>query len=118
MGSLGIVEFVTLDGVMQGFHGPDPNDPGFAHGGWGVRYADQMQFDAGVAAQPATAAYLFGRRTYEAMITFWPTQPDDNPMAKHLNDTPKYVVSNTIREVSWAQLPAPRRRPGRGDARP
>lgn len=98
MGRLGCVEFVTLDGVMQGFHA---EEPGFAHGGWGRPYADQMQFEAGVQAQPQASAYLFGRRTYEEMARFWPFQPDDNPMAAHLNHTPKYVATRTLEELTW-----------------
>lgn len=100
MGALGCVEFVTLDGVMQGFSAED--EPGFAHGGWGRPYADRMQFEAGVAAQPQASAYLFGRRTYEGMAAFWPNQPDDNPMAAHLNRTPKYVATRTRTELAWA----------------
>ena len=100
MGSLGVVEFVTLDGVVQGFHGPDERD-GFAHSGWGVPYADETAYRAGVEAQPNASAYLFGRRTYEEMARFWPSQPDSNPMAAHLNATPKYVATRTLTELSW-----------------
>jgi dihydrofolate reductase len=100
MGTLGVVEFVTLAGVMPGFHAED--EAGFAHGGWGRPYADQLQFDAGVQAQPQAAAYLFGRRTYEQMASFWPYQSDDNPMAAHLNRTPKFVATRTLKDLSWA----------------
>ena len=30
-----------------------------------------------------------GAGTYEKMVAFWPTQPDENPMAAHLNRVPK-----------------------------
>lgn len=100
MGALAMVEFLTLDGVMQGFHGPD-EEGGFRHSGWGASYQHESMFAAGVEGQAATKAYLLGRRTYEELARFWPHQPDDNPMAAHLNRTPKYVVTNTLEELTW-----------------
>ncbi len=44
----------------------------------------------------ATDAYLFARKTYEKMAAYWPTAPTDDPMAAHLNATPKYVASRTL----------------------
>jgi dihydrofolate reductase len=97
-----VVEFVTLDGVMQGFGSPDEDrDGGFEHGGWGAPYVDDVQMAAAVEGLAATTAYLFGRRTFEKMAAFWPYQPDSNPMAAHLNATPKYVASRTLREPGW-----------------
>jgi dihydrofolate reductase len=101
MGALRAVEFVSLDGVMQGFHVPDERD-GFQHSGWGVGYEDEVQFRSAVAALPATKAYLFGRRTYDELAQFWPFQPDDNPMAAHLNHTPKFVATRRSDELSWS----------------
>jgi dihydrofolate reductase len=99
---LAVVEFVTLDGVMQGFHAADPEiDPGFPYGGWGPPYLDESQTESAVASLPETTAYLFGRRTYELMSRFWPHQPDDNPMAAHLNRTPKHVATRTLTRLSW-----------------
>ena len=44
MRELQLVEFVTLDGVMQGFGSADEDrDGGFEHGGWGAAYADDVQ---------------------------------------------------------------------------
>src|SRR3954449_5609283 len=95
MRSLGVVEFVTLDGVMQGLGGPDEDrDGGFEHGGWGAPYGDEVLFKAAGEGMPHTTAYLFGRRTYEKMAAHWPFEPDTDPIAKNLNATPKYVVSN------------------------
>jgi dihydrofolate reductase len=102
MRTLSLIEFVTLDGVMQSFGSPDEDrDGGFEHGGWGAEYADESLFEVSAEGLGATTAYLFGRRTYEKMAAFWPTRPDENPMAAHLNRTPKYVATRTLTEVSW-----------------
>ncbi len=102
MRKLVIVEFVTLDGVMQGLGSPDEDrDGGFEHGGWGARYMDEVQMRAAAEGMAATTAYLFGRKTFEKMAAFWPYQPDDNAMAAHLNATPKYVATRTLREPGW-----------------
>jgi len=102
MRTLSVVEFVTLDGVMQGLGSPDEDrDGGFAHGGWAAPYASDDQQSAAVRSMSATTVYLFGRRTYEKMNEFWPHQPDDNPMAARLNAAPKYVATRTLSSVSW-----------------
>jgi dihydrofolate reductase len=96
------VEFISVDGVMQGLGSPDEDrDGGFEHGGWGVRYMAGIAERGGRGAAE-TAAYLFGRRTYEKMAAFWPSQPDSNPIAASLNSRPKYVASRTLRELEWA----------------
>ena len=90
MRKLVVIEFVTLDGVMQGLGSPEEDrDGGFEHGGWSAPYADDVQAATAVKALTATTAYLFGRKTYEKMVAYWPGQPDENAMAAHLNATPK-----------------------------
>ena len=96
------VEFISVDGVMQGLGSPDEDrDGGFEYGGWGVRYMAGIAESGGRGAAE-TSAYLFGRRTYEKMAAFWPSQPDSNPIAASLNSRPKYVASRTLRELEWA----------------
>jgi dihydrofolate reductase len=103
MRKLIVIEFVTLDGVMQGLGSPDEDrDGGFEHGGWAAPYAAEDQAAAAVEGLKSTTAYLFGRRTYEKMIGYWPDQPDENPMAAHLNATPKYVATRTLTSLSWS----------------
>jgi len=103
MRRLDVIEFVTLDGVMQGLGSPDEDrEGGFAHGGWGVAYGDDVQQRAALEGMKTTTAYLFGRRTYEKMLSFWPQQPDVNPMAAHLNATPKYVATRTLGDADLA----------------
>src|ERR1700722_14953190 len=105
MRQLIVIEFMTLDGVMQGLGSPDEDrDGGFAHGGGGAPYGDEVLQTAALEGMQTTSAYLFGRRTFEKMRAFWPQQPDTNPMAAHLNATPKYVATRTLGDgqLAWA----------------
>lgn len=103
MRTLALVEFLTADGVMQGLGGPDEDTSGgFTHGGWGAEFSPAMGQVVDPGGLAGTSAYLFGRRTYEKMAAFWPFQGDDNPIAAHLNATPKFVVSRTLSSVDWA----------------
>lgn len=101
MRKLVVIEFLTVDGVMQGLgSGQEDTDGGFTHGGWGAPYAAAIH--EAVSSEPnLTTAYLFGRRTYEKMADFWPHQPAENAMARHLNQTPKHVATRTLSRLSW-----------------
>lgn len=47
---------------------------------------------------------LFGRLTYEMMAGYWPTaqaRAEDPEVAARMNDTPKIVFSNSLREAKW-----------------
>lgn len=97
------IEFVSLDGVMQGLGSADEDrEGGFEHGGWGAPYLDEVQMRAAGEGLERTTAYLFGRKTYEKMLGFWPHQPESNPMASHLNRTPKHIATKTLDTFTWA----------------
>ncbi|HEV2780322.1 MAG TPA: dihydrofolate reductase family protein [Actinophytocola sp.] len=103
MRKLVVVEFLSVDGVMQSLGDPHEDPDGFyEHGGWGAEYFDDTLGAAAAEGMAGTDAYLFGRKTYQGMARYWPTVPDDDPMAAHLNSTPKYVVSRTLSSVEWA----------------
>jgi dihydrofolate reductase len=103
MRKLVVVEMLSIDGVMQGPGGPDEDrGGGFEHGGWAMRYGDQVFFDAAARGMADTDAQLFGRRTYEIMAAYWPNAPADDMFAKHLNGVRKYVVSRSLSEpLEW-----------------
>jgi len=103
MRELAVIEFLTLDGVMQGFGSPEEDtEGGFEYGGWGQPYGDEVLAQSAAEGLHGTTAYLFGRKTYEKMAAYWPLQPDDNPLAAHLNAAAKYVVTRTLTDLDWA----------------
>ena len=103
MRQLRVIEFLSLDGVMQSPGDPEEDtEGGFRHGGWQRPYFDDVLAAESAKGMAETDAYLFGRKTYEKMAAFWPTAPPDDPYAKHLNSTPKYVASRTLDSVDWA----------------
>ena len=102
MRTLTVIEFLSLDGVMQAPGDPDEDtEGGFQHGGWQRPYFDDVLGAAAAEGMAGTDAYLFGRKTYEIMASYWPTAPDDDPYAGHLNSTAKYVASTTLQSTDW-----------------
>jgi dihydrofolate reductase len=97
MGTLTVVENLTLDGVMQAPGRPDEDvRDGFAHGGWAQPYGDPVmaeEMGKGMAAE--NVSLLFGRRTYEDFAGFWPKQ-SDNPFTPVLDARRKFVASRTL----------------------
>ncbi|MFE1783658.1 dihydrofolate reductase family protein [Streptomyces sp. NPDC059506] len=99
-----VVEFMSLDGVVQAPGGPgEDTDGGFAHGGWSGRFFDPETvggaFDEALAG---AGALLFGRRTWQTMAAAWPGRAGD-PFADRMNAIPKYVVSGTLGDddLTW-----------------
>jgi dihydrofolate reductase len=95
--------FVTADGVMQSPGAPeeDPGD-GFDLGGWLPPHFDDQtgQYMGNVLSQ--ADAFLLGRFTYEAFAGYWPNVTDPaNTAGVVLNKLPKYVVTSTLKELTW-----------------
>jgi dihydrofolate reductase len=102
MRKLVVFNSVTLDGVMQapGGVGEDPRGE-FAHGGWAVRYTDEVMGKVAGQGMAAGGPLLLGRRTYEQFFSYWPHQTD-NPFTEVLNASQKYVASRTLSEpLPW-----------------
>ncbi len=103
MGKVVLYVSVSLDGVMQGPGRPEEDRRGgFAHGGWGIPYADPVLMNVAGSSMSSTGALLLGRRTYEDFYAVWPNRPKPNPFTDVLNNTRKYVASRTLREpLPW-----------------
>ncbi|MGI5239406.1 dihydrofolate reductase family protein [Dactylosporangium sp. CA-139066] len=94
-----VIEFITLDGVVE-----DPDGRGGTPGGgWAFRFGpdavagDKFRlgplFDSGVM--------LLGRRTWELFAQIWPGRDDE--FSAHMNAIPKLVASGTLSDTgAWA----------------
>ena len=96
MGILNVFNQVTLDGYFT-----DPKgDMSWAH-----KDPSDAEWNAFVGGNASGGgALLFGRVTYEMMVSFWPTPAATEMMpevAEAMNRMPKYVASRTLMKVSW-----------------
>ncbi len=94
-----VVEFMTLDGVMEA---PGLEEHRSGRNGWAMQINDdQLQaFNLGQIA--GADALLFGRTTFNIWAAFWPTAPEvAAALGKRINVLPKYVVSKTLRDPEW-----------------
>jgi dihydrofolate reductase len=92
-----VFNHVTLDGYFTSPEG----DMSWAHQG-----SDDPEFAAWVGGNAKSGgSLLFGRVTYEMMVSYWPTPQAkrDNPVvAEGMNNMPKVVFSRTLDRVSWS----------------
>jgi dihydrofolate reductase len=80
--------FISMDGVTEA-----PN----------LWQFDVFDADMGAAMSAVLAeedTVLLGRVTYQEWAPYWPTS-NDEPFASFINNTPKYVFSNTLKSVEW-----------------
>jgi dihydrofolate reductase len=97
-------EWISLDGVVQApGNAEEDTTGGFQHGGWHIRYFDEMSQNRVVAQLTAAGGFLLGRRTYEILAGYWPhASEEEQVVAQPLNTKPKYVASTTLNEpLEW-----------------
>jgi dihydrofolate reductase len=93
-----VIEFVSLDGVMQD---PDGSE-GSSQGGWAFRYGPEAvagdKFGLGEVLD--TGTMLLGRRTWQLFSKIWPDRDDE--FSAKMNAMPKLVVSRSMdRATEW-----------------
>jgi dihydrofolate reductase len=93
-----VIEFVSLDGVMQD---PDGSE-GSSQGGWAFRYGPETvagdKFGLGEVLD--TGTMLLGRRTWQLFSKIWPDRDDE--FSAKMNAMPKLVVSRSMdRATEW-----------------
>ncbi len=90
MGKIAVHEFITLDGVFD-----EPS--------WTMDYPfDPKMGEAISAIMGSCKALLLGRRTFEMFAPAWSGRTaEDDPGAPFMNESPKYVVSATLKSAEW-----------------
>ena len=95
MATLTVFDNVSLDGYFTDAH----DDNSWAHSA----DPEWNQFVAGNAS--GGGMLLFGRKTYEQMVAFWPTPQAEQRMplvARAMNTMPKVVFSRTLPAAGWS----------------
>ena len=90
MGEILVHEFMTLDGVID-----TPT--------WTAEFGFDPKMGEAIAALVGRCeAILLGRTTYEMFAPAWSARTaEDDPGAPFFNESPKLVVSATLKEVTW-----------------
>lgn len=94
MRKLGVFNFITLNGY---FEGPGRDISWHTHSGEASEYSEKMS--------GAGSILLFGRLTYELMVSYWPTEyamKNDPIVAENMNKAEKIVFSRTLDKVDWS----------------
>ena len=84
--------FISLDGVVE-----TPEQ-------WGFQYFTEGLNDIIAKGLAEADTVLLGPGTYHKFAQIWPPQGKDVPMAKFLNESPKYVISDdpeNAGELGW-----------------
>jgi dihydrofolate reductase len=94
-----VLEFITLDGVIQAGGGPEEDTSGgFAYGGWVAPYSDEVLGTVMNRQMNMPFDLLLGRKTFEIWAPYWPHHADAWP---GVNPATKYVASNTMTSHDW-----------------
>jgi dihydrofolate reductase len=99
-----VMNNLSLDGVIQGPGRADEDTRGgFTHGGWAAQNIEQPDPEIGAAMgvrMSQSDGLLFGRRTYEDLLTTWNAR--GGMFKDALNAAQKYVVSHTLTDpMPW-----------------
>jgi dihydrofolate reductase len=97
-----IVNFITLDGVVQSVLSADEDrDGGFDAGGWVHPYLDDTIGQVMGEETTRASGMVLGRRTYDNFVASWSQASEDNPAVAAMNRMPKYLVSRSRAEGEW-----------------
>jgi dihydrofolate reductase len=97
-----VVNFVSLDGVIQAPLAADEDDDGgFAHGGWVQPFMDRTVAEFMSSTTANAYGMLLGRRTYQNFVASWDQADATDPAIVAMNRMPKYLVSQTLTNPTW-----------------
>lgn len=94
-----VLEFITIDGVIQAPGGPkEDTSGGFKYGGWTAPFFDAVSGKEMDKQMKGTYDLLLGRKTYDIFAGYWPQHTESWPQ---VNKITKYIVSKTLKNPSW-----------------
>ena len=94
-----VLEFITLDGVIQAPGGPKEDmSGGFKYGGWTFPYFDEESGKEMNMQMKGKYDLLLGRKTYDIFAGYWPQHTDGWPQ---VNKITKYVATKTLKKPTW-----------------
>lgn len=107
-----VVEFISLDGVIQAPGGSEEDTTdGFKYGGWLVPYSDESLNEALKISYGQPYDLLLGRKTYDIFAGYWPKfaethkgksdQDDELKFAEEFNACKKYVATHSPESLKW-----------------
>ena len=92
MRKLIVIEFITLDGVIQAPGGSEEDTTeGFKYGGWLGPYMDDFLGNIMDKQMSGRSDLLLGRKTFDIFAGYWPQHADG---WLGINEVKKYVVSH------------------------
>ncbi|HAY05157.1 MAG TPA: dihydrofolate reductase family protein [Hyphomonas sp.] len=101
MRKITLLEYISLDGVIQAPGGPgEDSDAGFPYGGWSAPFDDPVLDEAVETAHAAVFDLLLGRRTYDIWAGYWP-HAGESPIATKFNGAVKYVATHRPESLGW-----------------
>lgn len=99
MRKLIVLEFISLDGVIQAPGGPkEDTSNGFAYGGWTFPYFDEFSGKIMDEQMKQPFELLLGRKTYDIWASYRPFHGDKWP---GVNETKKYIASHEVMNLEW-----------------
>lgn len=106
MGKIIVVEFISLDGVIQAPGGPgEDTSGGFKFGGWLAPFSDETLGEALKITYGQPYDLLLGRQTYNIFAAYWPNVKAKDEMTQKFQDEfnacTKFVATHSPETLNW-----------------
>ena len=103
MGRVVVVNFISIDGVIQSPLSADEDRAGgFERGGWVAPFSDDTVADFMRTATVNAQGMLLGARSFQILAEAWSDADESEPAVAAMNRMPKYVVTRTLTDLAWA----------------
>jgi dihydrofolate reductase len=94
-----VLEFISLDGVMQAPGGPEEDTSGdFKYGGWTAPFFDDFAGKIMEEQMKEPFSLLLGKKTFDIFAGYWPKHEKEWP---GVNKAEKYVATHSDFKPNW-----------------